>query len=565
MAEDPDRCCDLVMKGGISSGVVFPSAITEVARQFHLVGIGGTSAGAIAGTLAAAAEYRRRQGGGFAGFDRIEEIARQLGEKGFLLELFRPDRETRKIFEVMLEVLSGEAGLAKVAWKLRFRFKKALQLLVDNGFGVCSGMAVDNRSPKYAPLTEWLADRIDEVAGRSDGDPLTFEDLHTAAVPAGVRGLLGEAPERSIDLRCVTTCLTFGRPLELPFRENLFAFDPAEWRRLFPARIVDYLVREQAAIETETLRADGKLPLPRLRLPIVVAARMSLSFPGLFSAVPLWARDYNQESEPLDRVWLSDGGITSNFPMHRFDNLYPVWPTLGINLQYEPGKGAGPGRRRLRREGTWVYMAKRRNEGTVDLWNRLATGGSSLGSLGGFAGSLLSSAKDWHDNSYLKLPGYRDRVVEIWLESGRGGLNLEMEPADVQALIARGREAGKSLVDRFAVAPETDAMSWNGHRWFRYRSAMAGLVEALRSFEEAVGTASPGAQSLQDLLASLDAPPTKRFRSETQRREAEAVTEKLLALAAEIEAATSCAKSPRAKPFCGGPRPWVEIGTRPPI
>lgn len=31
----PDRFCDLVMKGGITSGVVYPLAILELARSFR--------------------------------------------------------------------------------------------------------------------------------------------------------------------------------------------------------------------------------------------------------------------------------------------------------------------------------------------------------------------------------------------------------------------------------------------------------------------------------------------------------------------------------------------------
>nr|WDS96478.1 hypothetical protein VW1_00050 [Enterobacter sp.] len=38
--------CDLVMKGGITSGVVYPLAIVEIAKAFRLRSIGGTSAGA---------------------------------------------------------------------------------------------------------------------------------------------------------------------------------------------------------------------------------------------------------------------------------------------------------------------------------------------------------------------------------------------------------------------------------------------------------------------------------------------------------------------------------------
>ena len=47
--------CDIVMKGGITSGVVYPGAVAEIAKAFNLKGIGGTSAGAIAAAAAAAA------------------------------------------------------------------------------------------------------------------------------------------------------------------------------------------------------------------------------------------------------------------------------------------------------------------------------------------------------------------------------------------------------------------------------------------------------------------------------------------------------------------------------
>ena len=56
--------CDLVMKGGITSGVVYPPAVLALAERYRFRSIGGTSAGAIAAALPAAAEYDRN-GGGF--------------------------------------------------------------------------------------------------------------------------------------------------------------------------------------------------------------------------------------------------------------------------------------------------------------------------------------------------------------------------------------------------------------------------------------------------------------------------------------------------------------------
>ncbi len=52
--------CDLVMKGGITSGIVYPPAVLELSKHYTFQSIGGTSAGAIAaaGTAAAASGIR---------------------------------------------------------------------------------------------------------------------------------------------------------------------------------------------------------------------------------------------------------------------------------------------------------------------------------------------------------------------------------------------------------------------------------------------------------------------------------------------------------------------------
>jgi|GEM_PF-2568577 len=64
LIEEPpnDLWCDIVMKGGVASGVVNPWAILEIARRYRLRNLGGTSVGAMAAAIAAACEYGRRQG-----------------------------------------------------------------------------------------------------------------------------------------------------------------------------------------------------------------------------------------------------------------------------------------------------------------------------------------------------------------------------------------------------------------------------------------------------------------------------------------------------------------------
>ena len=81
----PARDCDLVMKGGITSGVVYPPAVLKLQETFRFRSIGGTSAGAIAAAVTAAAELDREGGG----FERLDQLREQLAESGFLLSLFK--------------------------------------------------------------------------------------------------------------------------------------------------------------------------------------------------------------------------------------------------------------------------------------------------------------------------------------------------------------------------------------------------------------------------------------------------------------------------------------------
>src|SRR5215211_5524324 len=97
LTEPPDELCDVIMKGGITSGVVYPGALVEFAHHYRLRGLGGASAGAIGAALGAAAEYGRREGG----FDVLSSIPDELGG-GALAMLFQPAQKTRGLLPIML-------------------------------------------------------------------------------------------------------------------------------------------------------------------------------------------------------------------------------------------------------------------------------------------------------------------------------------------------------------------------------------------------------------------------------------------------------------------------------
>jgi predicted acylesterase/phospholipase RssA len=102
--------CDLVMKGGVASGLVYPGVVKELARRYRFTSIGGTSAGAIAAGICAAAEFGRQceTSGGMSGLDRAVS---DLRTPGFLLGLFQPTREAKPLFEALKRAILQHASM----------------------------------------------------------------------------------------------------------------------------------------------------------------------------------------------------------------------------------------------------------------------------------------------------------------------------------------------------------------------------------------------------------------------------------------------------------------------
>jgi hypothetical protein len=397
---------------------------------------------------------------------------------------------------VALGLLVALVGLVvAILWRL---VKAANIELVENGFGLCPGI----RQP-YAlteGFTDWLARLIDEAAGLpADTDrPLLFGDL--AAPPDG---------RPPIQLAMMTTSLMERRPYTLPLNDHRFVFERSEWAEIFPARIIAYLTKKCDPFKPLAGESGEYYYFPdQAKLPLIVAARMSLSFPGLVSAVPLWSRDFtladDAERKKLRRCIFSDGGLSSNFPIHFFDHLLPNNPTFAISLDQ--------------------YSAKRNRKDNVWLPSR-AISGSELpiepfDSLSSFLLGLIDSAKDWQDNLQSTLPGYRERIAHIALRSDEGGLNIAMDEVTIQKLVAYGQNAGETLCQEFDL---------DSHRWRRFLVAMARMEESLDELATAYDGMPGGPEAFKDFLARYAQEPE-------QYKQDPPIVEAMLARARELAA-----------------------------
>ena len=100
-----DRFCDLILNGGVASGIVYPWALVELARDYRFHSIGGNSVGAMAAALAAAAEYGRCQGQANA-FEVLRraplDLAKEEDGQTKMLRLFQPSPGVRRLFALVL-------------------------------------------------------------------------------------------------------------------------------------------------------------------------------------------------------------------------------------------------------------------------------------------------------------------------------------------------------------------------------------------------------------------------------------------------------------------------------
>lgn len=582
--------CDLVMKGGITSGIVYPSAALELSGTYTFKNIGGTSAGAIAAAACAAAALGERKkkpgrtGTPKLGFTGLRAVADELKKPGFIFSLFQPVREARAAFGLLVHLTAKPAwyrGLLAIVTAivrmapLEFIFALAVPLLLAwrfggwpglsvaalpilicalglaaiaavmrlgrivraNQLGLCTGTSNGRIEGRPAALTEWLHEVLQRLSGKTK-EPLLFSDLWKAPIAEGEL-----KTERTINLTMITTAVSHSEPRSLPFEGSTFWFRPDEFAKLFPAAVVKWMVAQDRKGTTVDGITYHQLPKEG-RLPVLVATRMSLSFPLLLSAVPLYEADWSttptqdeleekqasastsmlrttealavsgqsDERTPTSMrlCWFSDGGISSNFPIHLFDAALPRWPTFAINLTYPDDQES------CRLED--VFLPTENNQG----WQRRYTSITStraVTEVSKFLFAIINTMQNWRDLLQSRTPGHRDRIVHVPLAKHEGGMNLNMEQAVIDGIADKGGQAGKLLAGNF---------DFDNHWWVRWRTVASGLerftIEAARgagppvtpTYADAHSTAitgepkapsyqftKPQSRAAQDLIAGI--------------------------------------------------------------
>jgi predicted acylesterase/phospholipase RssA len=345
---NPQRECDLVMKGGVTSGLVYPQAVLELAHGteerpgYRFRAIGGASAGAVAAVFAAAAEFNRP-----AGFSELEKVNAELqqsdGNTSFLQRLFQAKSSMRPLLNIALRLddykdYAASAGLLRTVFKVVGDngipgLKRGAALGALAGVFVAAALAglIALVSPAavfgsawtvlglalaivggaigwvYAGLTKIVSlltvDLPKNYFGICSGmkEPEAAQDAATEWIHdstqkiAGTDDVLtfGQLRDRGVTLELMTTNISEGRPYAFPF-DDPFVFCREDFDKLFPAKVVTAMV-EAGERRSRTTYTGVKLPagyhfMPAPdELPVTVAARMSMSFPLFFSSVPLYA------------------------------------------------------------------------------------------------------------------------------------------------------------------------------------------------------------------------------------------------------------------------------------
>ncbi|HEU0199650.1 MAG TPA: patatin-like phospholipase family protein, partial [Burkholderiaceae bacterium] len=408
-----DRFCDVVMEGGVTSGIIYSSAVEQLAKDYRFRNIGGSSIGAFAAALTAAAEYRRRKGE-IDAFRYLAELPDKLAEekkdateedkhapeqdvckareaerrrnedkgKTLLLRMFRPQPATRRLFEIFLSILGNKSTISRVR----------------------DGLAAALRQYRVVVLLAVVATLVLVLAG-----PLAMTWHGLSASPLSVQ-VLGWVSWGFALLTALASAVVVALLLALLWDfghgvvGNGFGLCRG-WTKGQSADVVDLTWFMHVAIQ----EAAGRHPIDD----------PPLTFKDLWDAPgnPADVLGYKGNGDDWRSINLEvyatnlAHGRPYRFPLDEEDDMGRLFFRIDELENYFPG----PLLQHLVQYAE-TYRPKKLN---VDP-ERIKR-----------PEEYLELPRENHDTTMMRMPGVRDRVVRVLLKPGEGGVNINMSGEEI--------------------------------------------------------------------------------------------------------------------------------------
>ena len=530
---NPERLadCDLVMKGGITSGLVYPGAAIAIAQRYRFRSLGGSSAGAIAAGLIAAAEHGRRRDDGSGeeqerrGMFALASAADDLRGKGFLAGLFQPDpaappallhafallrdgelpakregeggwawaRRSGLLGAPELQRLRGFALIAAII-ALTFVAALAFVLVTDEGWvaipalvallllGITALLArrhVKATAGTFAAYGEALGDRgfgICTGKAAKGAPPALIEWLHASIQRCAGRGLGSEEVLTFGDLGSTASPGTSPDAIRLQMTTTDLALGHP---LVVPEDLGEYLFDPDELHELFPTAVVNRMC--RGVKPVGLNEAGKSLYPFVLAQLPVIVGLRLSLSFPLllsaVRLWRWERAAVDGpmaFVPHTLSDggIASNFPIHFFDswLPSRPTFGLD-----LASVPTGAptdpFLLPAADAGPQEdppsKWG-------PTDSVGEFASQIKDAAQNWRDLMQLELRGYRERVCRIPLAPGEGGLNLGMDETLIDGLIGRGLGAGALLRDAFG--RDEDGSRWPAHRFGRYLTLMSSQL-----------------------------------------------------------------------------------------
>ena len=365
--------------------------------------------------------------------------------------------------------------------------------LGENGFGLCSGLSP--RRQRTPGLTPWLADLLDDLAAKDDERPAHLRrpprEGHRSPGDDDERHPPAPAPDAVVEPRAP---LRPGRAASALSRSG----SSPGWRRTRHRRA------RAATAERTRRRLDALAPLrplPAARRP--AGGRRGADEPELPAPDQRRSAPRARHDEPARRVRRSrrsENGRACRAParrrrllvLRRRDREQLPGPLLrhaaadAADLRDRPRRLPPRPPTRRRRGRRTSTCPRRTSGGLLDTLAPDRPEARDLGSLTGFVSGIVRTMQNHVDATLTHQPGYRDRIVHVHTAPDEGGMNLAMPPDVIEALTLRGQAAGRALVERFADTPGTDAGPLVG------QPPLGSLPERARGARRAARAVRPG-------------------------------------------------------------------------